>query len=215
MTFLYVLPYVLVYFVEKLYVPIRSVQQYLHFASFLRHAFFSPSGPLSSQGTCYAVPIRAVYVPIRAVSPNHFGICLWPAGAPRQTPVRSYTFCATVSVSCCNHVLKLYVPIRSVQPSRNYVKRLYVPIRSYSVPIRSSICFSIFCWKVIRSYTFRATLSLFCEIGIRSYTFLLRSYTFFHMFLNILLKRYTFLYVPCDSVANTRNVPDFCPQSTF
>ena len=145
MTFLYVLPYVLVYFVEKLYVPIRSVQQYLHFASFLRHAFFSPSGPLSSQGTCYAVPIRAVYVPIRAVSPNHFGICLWPAGAPPPNP-------CTFLYVLCNRLNKL---------------------------LQS-------CPETIRSYTFRATLAQLCETLIRSYTFLLRSYTFFHTFFNIL-----------------------------
>ena len=75
-------------------------------------------------------------------------------------------------------VEKWYVPIRSVQPSRYFVNSVYVPLLSYYVPIRSSIYFYIICWKVIRSYTFRATLSLFCNTAIRSKTFLLRSYTF-------------------------------------
>ena len=204
--------YILLKSYTFLYVPCNSIYILLPFSGMhsFRHLARCPHKALAMQ--FLYVPYTFLYVPFRRIT---LGFVCGPPAPPRPTPVRSYTFCATVSISCCNHVLKLYVPIRSVQPSRNYVKRLYVPIRSYYVPIRSSICFSIFCWKVIRSYTFRATLSLFCEIGIRSYTFLLRSYTFFHMFLNILLKRYTFLYVPCDSVANTRNVPDFCPQSTF
>jgi len=39
--------------------------------SYLHHPLFSPSGPLSSQGTCYAVPIRSLYVPIRSVTPSY------------------------------------------------------------------------------------------------------------------------------------------------
>ena len=55
------------------------------------------------------------------------------------------------------HVLKSYVPIRSVQPSHKFGK---------------------ICTQIIRSYTFWATLSQFLPDLIRSYTFRLRSYTF-------------------------------------
>jgi hypothetical protein len=60
------------------------------------------------------------------------------------------------------------------------------------------LVFERFSWKVIRSYTFRATLPQKYENVIRSYTFLLRSYTFRHAFLKILFESYTFLYVPCN-----------------
>ena len=75
---------------------------------------------MSSKGTCYDVPIRSLYVPIRSVRPLHFGFVLAPAAPPAlklYVPIRSYTFRATLSVNRCNHALKLYVPIRSVQPS--------------------------------------------------------------------------------------------------
>ena len=113
--------------------------------------------------------------------------------------IRSYTFRATLSLNAISPAMKLYVPIRSVQPSRNSVKLLYVPIRSYYVPIRSEcLCHSI-CNILIRSYTFRATLSRFCEIVIRSYTFLLRSYTFRLVFLRCctnVVCSYTFRATP-------------------
>jgi len=115
--------------------------------------------------------------------------------------MRSYTFRATLSINRWNHVLRLYVPIRSVQPSQqkaaimswNYTF-LYVPCNRLNKNLQS-------CPETIRSYTFRATLSQLCEILIRSYTFLLRSYTFLHMFLTFLLESYTFLYVPCNPLA--------------
>ena len=210
----------------KLYVPIRSVQ------------------PSRNSVKLLYVPIRSYYVPIRSECLCH-SIC--------NILIRSYTFRATLSRFCeivirsytfllrsytfrllfqriCHIVIRSYTFRATVSHIRNTSQKvetdrpfslrrlngqshIYIYICIYIHDIH--IQFSIFCWKVIRSYTFRATLSLFCEIGIRSYTFLLRSYTFFHMFLNILLKRYTFLYVPCNSVANPQNVPDFRQESTF
>jgi len=71
---------------------------------------------------------------------------------PKQpSPSRSYTFRATLSQFLVHCVAKLYVPIRSVRPSRN----------SW-----------ILCCPVIRSYTFCATLSQFLYIMLQSYTFL-------------------------------------------
>ena len=57
----------------------------------------------------------------------------------RPEAIRSYTFRATLSLNAISPAMKLYVPIRSVQPSRNSVKLLYIPIRSYYVPIVASL----------------------------------------------------------------------------
>ena len=82
----------------------------------------------------------------------------------------------------------LYVPIRSVQPSRNSCT-----MSSY----------------VIRSYTFHATLSQFLPIVIRSYTFRIRSVYVLHPNWKILWNSYTFLYVPCNPLAIMWNCDPF------
>jgi hypothetical protein len=71
----------------------------------------------------------------------------------------------------------IYGPVRETLREKVSHDCYYVPTRAYDVPIREPLLFERICYKVIRSYTFRATLSQFCEIVIRSYTFLLRSYT--------------------------------------
>jgi len=62
----------------------------------------------------------------------------------------------------------------------------YVPMRSYQVLIRSPLCFAMQCFFVIRSYTF-----------------LLSSYTFSRTFWSDVSNSDTFLYVLCDSHANS------------
>jgi hypothetical protein len=79
---------------------------------------------MSSKGTCYDVPIRSLYVPIRSVRPLHFGFVLAPAAPPAlklYVPIRSYTFLYVPSAFVIQFVTYLNVPIRSVQPSRNSV----------------------------------------------------------------------------------------------
>ena len=95
-----------------------------------------------------------------------------------------YTFRIRSSYKSKEFSQKLYVPIRSVQPSRYSCKLLYVPIRSVYAPIRVLIQKERSLSKVIRSYTFCATLS---------------------QILRILLQSYTFLYVPCNPLAILAN----------
>jgi len=63
--------------------------------------------------------------------------------------------------------------------------------------------FGWFSKKLIRSYTFRATLSQLCETGTRSDTFWTRSVTFLHAKWKQMLKSDTFCHVPCNSTANS------------
>ena len=102
-----------------------------------------------------------------------------------------YTFRIRSPYEMKDFCQKLYVPIRSVQPSRNSCKLLYVPIRSLYVPYTFSIQKGRILSKVIRSYTFRATLPLKAERVVKSYTFL---YVPCNP-LAILVNCYTFLYV--------------------
>ena len=60
----------------------------------------------------------------------------------------------------CEYVQLQYIPLRSVQPSRSNYEFLYVPRRSIYIPYTFLNVFFTFCPNVIRSYTFRATLSL-------------------------------------------------------
>ena len=93
----------------------------------------------------------------------------------------------------------LYVPIRSVQPSRDYWELCCKVIRSYTFCATLSRLLGI----VLQSYTFLYvpvqqscdSCELCCKV-IRSYTFLKSSYTFLQVILNMLSESYTFLYVP-------------------
>ena len=73
-----------------------------------------------------------------------------------------------------------------------------VQTRSVYVPYTFPLHFGRFFWKVIRSYTFRATLPLKCEIAIRSDTFRIRSVYVPPTFRKNFAESYTFLYVPCS-----------------
>ena len=85
----------------------------------------------------------------------------------------------------------------------------YVPSRSDNISMHGYIIFNRLCWKYIRSYTFRATLSLFCESAIRYNTFLLRSYTCrltFQRFCYKVLRSHTFpatLPSKCEDVIHS------------
>jgi hypothetical protein len=140
--------------------------------------------------------------------------------------IRSYTFRGTLPVNSSNHVPNLYVPIRSVQPSRwivpimlriytfLYVPRnppailwtcytfLYVPIKFLYVPP----CF----WKnLLTSYTFLYVPCNPLAILSKCYTFLYVPIKFLYfppcVFKN-LSKCYTFLYVRSDSIAKTSQI---------
>jgi len=138
-----------------------------------------------------------------------------------------YTFRIRSPCKMKDFCQKLYVPIRSVQPSRNSLKLLYVPIRSPYVPDTFSTQNKRIWSKVIRSYTFRATLPLKAGNVVTNYTFLyvlcepfryscgllyvpIRSvyvlYTFPHTTWTILIKSYTFLYVLCYPPAILSNL---------
>ncbi len=70
----------------------------------------------------------------------------------------------------------LYVPIRSVQPSRTSLTLLYVPIRSVYVPYTFHLLFQRLCSIVSIKKTCKSRLKW--HPLLRSYTFLVRSYTF-------------------------------------
>ena len=117
-----------------------------------------------------------------------------------------YTFCIRSPYEMNNFSQKLYVPIRSVQPSRYSCKLLYVPIRSVYVPIRFPIQKERLLSKVIRSYTFRATLSRFLRIVLQSYTFLYVPCNPLAILANCIAK----LYVPIRSVQPSRDSCESC-----
>ena len=121
----------------------------------------------------------------------------------------------------------VYVPIRSVQPSRDYWELCCKVIRSYTfcatlsrllgivlqsytflyAPVQQSRDSCELCCKVIRSYTFRATpLAILVDCVAKLYVPIRSNKiptTFLQVILNVLSESYTFLYVP---------VP-FCPRS--
>jgi hypothetical protein len=98
-----------------------------------------------------------------------------------------------------NCVAKLYVPIRSVQPSRGSCELCCKVIRSYT--FRATV--SRFLRIVLQCYTFlyvprhrsRNFRKLYCKV-VRAYTFRKRSFAFLQVILKMLSESYTFLYVP-------------------
>ena len=126
----------------KWYVPVRSVQ---HPSSNCINPALKLYVPICSvqPSRQIAAPMpwnyRFLYVPCNTLGKS---LQSWPE------TIRSYTFHATLSINSRSHVLQLYVPIRSVQPSRYSVRALYVPTRSYYVPIRSAYLFEDFVVKL-------------------------------------------------------------------
>ena len=94
---------------------------------------------------------------------------------------------------------------------------LYVPIRSIYVPYTFSTHNNKISLKVIRSYTFRATLPRFLENGIRSSTFCIRSLYVHHTKRTIFANSYTFPYVLCNpsQICRLASSPQSCLLAYF
>ena len=111
-----------------------------------------------------------------------------------------YTFCIRSGLFSKELVRELYVPIRSVRPSREYRELLYVPIRSLYVPYTFRL---VFAKNLSGSYTFlyaprypsRNSRKL-CRKVIRSYTCGEISNDVPAGNLQYVSRSYTFLYVP-------------------
>ena len=123
-----------------------------------------------------------------------------------------------------NCVAKLYVPIRSVQPSRDYWELCCKVIRSYTFPCNSLVILANYVAKLYVPIRSTPPLSQFLQFVSQSYTFLyvpkkflyvpagnlkdalrklyvpIRSYAVPYTFLRVIFKNvsgsYTFLYVP-------------------
>ena len=125
-------------------------------------------------------------------------ICARPENHKRQAVVAFYyvpkAFLCVATYFSQQFVENIYVPIRSVQTSRNSVKALYVPTCSYYVPPN-------FFKILLQGYTF---LYVLCNPSVklqRCYTFLYVLVTFVYVppyFSQDLTKSDMFLYVPCN-----------------
>jgi len=115
--------------------------------------------------------------------------------------LRSYTFRMRSPYKMKDFYQKLYVPIRSVQPSRYSCELLYVLIRSVYAPHTFLIQTDRWLSKLIRSYTFCATLAIL----VNCHTFLYVPYALCLHSQHEVNDPYQELYVPIRSVQPSRN----------